>query len=328
MKIKELLKKNKRIRKIVKNFKIKHEMLIDYKKFKDNYIENYSLQSQIEYDLMLMIHSLEKGMCHKDLRPFGEKKVSHILLGLKELEKYDLNLSGFVAKMSMGILLKWKTIYDNNSWTKSEVYDNVKSYLENKQSDVFDVGSLEYSKKNFEKYRDFDYLNAISTRHSVRDFLKKEISKDDINYCVSAALLTPTACNRQMVKIYSIKNDNYKNVIKSVLLGLSGFNKDSVNFFVITYDLSAFSFYGERNQGMLNAGLVAMNFVNALHFKGIGSCFLQWGNGNKIEDTVKEELNIPKNERIAIVIGAGYYKDEYLVPKSIRKMVEDIYIER
>ena len=110
-------------------------------------------------------------------------------------------------------------------------------------------------------------------------------------------------------------------------MGLSGFEKDSVNFFVITYDTCSLSFYGERNQGYLNSGLVAMNFVNAMHSKKIGSCFLQWGNTNKEEKSVKNVLEIPQNEKIAVVIGAGYYKSINKIPCSNRKKISEIYKE-
>ena len=53
---------------------------------------------------------------------------------------------------------------------------------------------------------------------------------------------------------------------------------------------------GERNQGWFNAGLVAMNFVNALHSLGIGSCFVQFGNSNQEEKDLKKLLNINKSE--------------------------------
>ena len=68
-----------------------------------------------------------------------------------------------------------------------------------------------------------------------------------------------------------------------------------------------------------------MNFVNALHFKGIGSCFLQWGNKHSQEVRIKKQLGIPKDEKIVIAIAAGYYKNNTLVPKSYRKRIEELY---
>ena len=121
------------------------------------------------------------------------------------------------------------------------------------------------------------------------------------------ALKSPTACNRQMVKIYYVKSKEKKDYILKIGQGFSGFKYDGINIFVITFDINANYFVGERNQGWFNAGLVSMNFVNALHSLGIGSCFVQFGNTNKEEEKVKKILNIPSNERIAVLLSAGYY---------------------
>ena len=159
----------------------------------------------------------------------------------------------------------------------------------------------------------------------MREFSDKKISKDDIKYCVEAAIASPSACNRQMCKVYQVSSHENIELLSNVIMGLGGFEKKGINYFVFTYDIAAFSFYGERNQGYFNTGLFAMNFVNALHFKGIGSCFLQWANTAKEDEMVRKKLNIPNGERIVVVLAAGYYADETLCPCSYRKNVDEIY---
>ena len=68
-----------------------------------------------------------------------------------------------------------------------------------------------------------------------------------------------------------------------------------------------------------------MNLVNAMHSLGIGSCFCQFGNSTKQEEQMKKLLNIPENERIAVIIACGYYVDECTIPYSPRKKIEDVY---
>ena len=38
-------------------------------------------------------------------------------------------------------------------------------------------------------------------------------------------------------------------------------------------------------------------------------------------------LNIPDNERIAVIIACGYYADKFLVARSPRKDLREIYRE-
>ena len=327
MSLKEVLKKNKILRKTVKKLKIRKEFNKDYRNFSKYYIEADNMINHTEYELLLLVHSLEKGMSNEKLRPFGEKKVLEIIDLLNKYKNYKPENYSTSYKMGIEILKEWKKIYDDNSWSKSIAYNSVSEFLGTSKVNTTDinVGTMPYLKETIEKYKNFNYLEAISTRHSVRKFQTKKIEEKDLKYCLEAAMLTPSACNRQMCKIYYIENEEKAKVLSNIIMGLSGFEKETVNFFVITYDLTAFSFYGERNQGNINAGLFAMNFVNAMHFKGIGSCFLQWGNTSKEEEHIKKCLNIPDNEKIAIVIGAGYYVESNRIPKSQRKKVEEVF---
>ena len=93
-------------------------------------------------------------------------------------------------------------------------------------------------------------------------------------------------------------------------------------------DLLVFSkqtFIGERNQGYFNAGLFSMNFVNALHSQGIGSCFVQFGNSKKDENIIKKICGISSSERIAVLVSAGYYEENISAPKSPRKDKKDVF---
>ena len=328
MKLKEKLKQNKYLRKKVKNYKIKREMNLDYKQFKNNYQENCNTKEHLEYSIMLLVHSLEKGMCHENMRPFGFEKISSLIKKMQEYEKYDKEFQSTASKMGISIINNWLLLFDKQNWEKTTTYNDAKEYInkiKNIEVKLVDVGFKELNNPTSNKYNNFDYLDAVKTRHSVRNFNKKKLERKDIEYCIKSAILSPSACNRQMIKIYYIADERKKKELEKLIMGLSGFNKENVNLFVITFDISAFTFYGERNQGYLNAGLFSMNLVNAMHFRGIGSCFLQWGNTNREETKIKQLLSIPKNERIAIVIGAGYYTDKNLIAKSARKKIEEIY---
>lgn len=70
-----------------------------------------------------------------------------------------------------------------------------------------------------------------------------------------------------------------------------------------------------------------MNFINGLHARGIGSCCLQWSNKHAEDLKVRKALELQDSERIAVVIAAGYYLEETVIPCSVRKSVDDIYKE-
>ena len=328
MNFKDKLKENAFIRKVVKKHRIKNEYLRDSKNFAKYYNDSFNESIQtIEYKILLIVHSLEKGMCSKKLRPFGQNKIDDLISLLNQYLVFKKDYSTSFL-MGIAIIKKWINVYDDNNFEKNNIYIKANNFLkshEAKMADAINVGKQEYKFEEIEEHISIDYYSFIKSRHSVREFSNKPIAKEDLEYCVKASLLTPTACNRQMVKIYQVVNKDKKEELDKIIMGLSGFEKENINYFIFTFDISAFSFSGERNQGYLNAGLVAMNFVNALHNKKIGSCFLQWGNTSKEENNIKEKFNIPKNERIAIIVAAGYYKDKTIIPCSTRKTLDEVF---
>ena len=180
MNLKEILKKNDRLRRFVKCVKIKKDFKRDAKDFCGNYMEAKSEIPQLEYSILLIVHSLEKGLSSKKLRPFGNEKVKELI---QVMNKFPINYienpnTPFI--MGVSILKKWKQVFDENRWEENESYKNVKKFLKHLESyDMYPVGSFRYTSKEALKYNNIDYLNAIKSRHSVREFSDKKISKEE-----------------------------------------------------------------------------------------------------------------------------------------------------
>lgn len=300
---------------------IRNEFKNDYRFFLSNYMYSKTQTiNKIEYDIMLSIHQLEKGMSCRKIRPFGKDKIKKIITLLPKLEKSK----GYVYNYSLSILSKYVTIYKDNNWTDKIEYQIVSDFIKNKEFHVIKCGSIKINKDDFAIPSQIDFKSFLQSRHSVRNYSSKRLLDEDIIKAVEMSLLTPSACNRQMCKIYFISEKN-KNVIKEYAQGLGLFELENINYFLITFDVNSNYFVGERNQGWFNAGLLSMNFINALHSLGIGSCPIQFGNSYKEEKLIKKILNIPENERIAVIITAGYYANESIVPCSTRKKIDQIY---
>ena len=328
-----MLKKIKNI--ICANFIVrKIRKYIDFKRDKNFFAKTYMYSNPItkeklEYDMLFEIHKLEKGFAvSKNLRPFGVDKIKRIIRDIEEYEKHNYE-NGFSYNLAYSSLLEYKKFYEEHKWTDREEYNIVKSFLDNnKEFDYIPVGAFDLKKNDFIDKALIDYNSFISSRRSIRNFANKELLDEDIRKAVEMAIKTPTACNRQMCKIYYIKSKEGKKVIEDYAQGLGLFDLTNANYFVITFDLSANYFVGERNQGWFNAGLVTMNFVNALHSLGIGSCCIQFGNTFKEEQEFKKLLNIPSSERIGVIVTAGYYDEVSRIPYSSKKPIEEIYRER
>ncbi len=322
MSFKNVLKSNVFLCRMGRAINIHREFIHDSKNFAKYYNNSAEKKNDYRYSIMLIVHSIEKGLCMEKLRPFGSKKIIRLINILKTYPQERHN--EFEYSLAVAVLNAWKKLYDTKNWVKENGYSEAVDFLKTQTEPEISAGFKEYipisANSNFN-----DFERVLLSRHSVRDFQDKPLEATDIDFALDLFIEAPTACNRQMCKIYYITKESIKKTLDDVIIGVSGFNKNTVNYFIVTYDLAAFAYSGERQQGLLNAGLCAMNFVNGLHIKGIGSCFMQWTNKPKEDETVRRMLGLADSERIAVVIGAGYYLDKNIIPCSTRKPKEEIF---
>lgn len=319
MSLTDELKEIALLRRMVKKIRIYQEFSRDAAAFSHYYLEEARKRGDSRYTIMLLVHSIEKGMCMVKPRPFGAKKVKELIAILSEYP----HKNEFEYGIGCGILRTWRMFFKTHGWEGEEGYEQAGRFLEKCTVHMRNVGSKAVYRP--EVTEESSFAEVLFSRYSVRGFQKRELEEEDIHFALQCFLKAPTACNRQMCKVYQIKNTEIKGLLDETVLGVSGFDKDTVHYFVITYDIAAFEYSGERNQGYLNAGLTSMNFVNGLHARGIGSCFLQWSNKGREDQAVRQVLGISDSERIAVVIGAGYYPDISTIPCSCRKKKADIF---
>lgn len=164
----------------------------------------------------------------------------------------------------------------------------------------------------------------FNTRHSIREFSGKSVSKETILRAVELAQRAPSACNRQAVRVYGISSHDY---IKSVgnLDGIGGFAEDVDQFLLITGVKSAYR-RGEKNQFAVSASMFAAYLTLSLHALGVGVCTVQRALGeDKVFVKFRQLYGIPEDEQIVVMLGIGMLCDEMKVPVSKRYPLEKIY---
>jgi len=85
--------------------------------------------NNLGYSLLLRTHSIEKGLSHFNLRPFGKKKVRGIIKLLKAELKYDNHERNFNFINGINTLREYKSVYEKNKWTKMPEYKEVSEFL-------------------------------------------------------------------------------------------------------------------------------------------------------------------------------------------------------
>lgn len=202
MNIKNKLKKNDSLRRIVKKIKIYREYLGDAKDFSENYLEVAESQGFYEYRLMLLIHNLEKGMCRNNPRPFGKEKVDQIVKILLACNNHN----SFEYHLACETLSAWKNYYEEMQWDISGITQESEMFLHHLESPITKAGrELFLLPKQQIENKQFD--DVLLTRRSVRDYLNIPLKSEDVEFAVKCFIYAPTACNRQMCKLYQISDE-------------------------------------------------------------------------------------------------------------------------
>ena len=278
------------------------------------------------YSIIFNTHTLEKGLSHFDLRPFGEKKIETIIDLLKKQQKFKNYERLFSFINGINSLREYKKAYEENKWTYRKEYKKVSEFLkEYKNIKEQRTGAYILTKEELKNDYNIDYSKFIKSRHSTRNYKNMPLKMEDIKSAIDIAKYSPSACNRQYIKVHYYPKGKMRQNVIDYSIGKGGLYLEGVNTFIITFDANGLSGDGERNQGYFNAGLFATNFVNVLHSLGIGTCFIQFSNSVEAEEKLKNLNKIPSNERITVILFAGYYDEKSIFCVSPRKDFEEYF---
>ena len=269
------------------------------------YQSKYQLSKESLIGKILLInHQLEKAQTYNNPKKgYGQEKVKSLIRILKQyLERYEANETTETAFAIIKSHIDNKNAYKDSYIT--DAYEELANTYTDKTCKV--MGGVAYFDTDTSKNLNYEQLLAFfKSRHSCRSYSKEEITPSEIKKAIVSAQTAPSACNRQLPRIHTYSNPEK---IKEIIYAQSSdieWCLSANKLFIITTNLYLLRDHCERNQGMFDAGLFAMNFVHALNSLGIDSCFKMANKLIKLEKATKRAANIPGNEDINILIIAG-----------------------
>lgn len=281
--------------------------------------------STIRWRLLLLSHSLEKGFLLCDSRiNFGYKKAVDLFDLVKVAKKNKLD-NKFEYQEAISALSKYKE-YRENKKLECEFLSDLENYTSD--CDIkcqFGVKQLPKEELMFKESNVF-YKLCIK-RHSVREYSDSYVSEDIIIKAIDLARLSPSACNRQMNKVFFSSDIQINKKLSEFIPGNSGTKDEKSIFLFICSDTTAFDFF-ELYQWYLNGGIFAAYLSLALTSLNVGNCIYQWPISYKSNKSVRKLLEIPVNFEITTVISVGNYRDVVNVLNSERKSVNEYFILR
>ena len=172
------------------------------------------------------------------------------------------------------------------------------------------------------------FLELLRKRESVRKYIDQRVEREKIENCLEASRLAPSACNSQPWRFIIVDDPELsKEVAQATFSKAVSFNKFTMTapaFAVIVAKKRVTSAkFGEMIKGIpyyfIDIGIAAEHFCLQALEEGLGTCMLGWFNEKKI----KKLLEIPKQEKIALVIALGYHENKE-VRKKTRKDMDSI----
>jgi nitroreductase len=172
-----------------------------------------------------------------------------------------------------------------------------------------------------------EFLKLTKQRRSVRWYIDKKVPKDVISLAISAALLSPSACNRQPFRIVLVDDPDELKVAGFLPMGAVTFAHNIPMLAILIGDLS--SYFDERDRHIIyiDGGLFAMSFMYALETLGLSSCPINWPDIEEREKKLTEYLGLSVHERCIMFISIGYALDEGMIPFSQKKSLKSIISE-
>ena len=172
---------------------------------------------------------------------------------------------------------------------------------------------------------------CIKSRRSVRKYIDREITKEELHEIVSLARFSPSWKNTQVIRYHAVKNPQLKETLaQNCMMGFE-YNQKTVlrcNTLVVVSAVGGICGYESDGSWstakqdrweMFDAGIASQTFCLAAHSKGIGSVIL----GIFDEEKIHNFLHLPQEEKVMNLIALGYPLEEGKTAPA-RKRTEQI----
>ncbi|MBF0433009.1 MAG: nitroreductase family protein [Fibrobacteria bacterium] len=164
------------------------------------------------------------------------------------------------------------------------------------------------------------FIDLVKTRKSVRKYTDRPVSRENIDICLDAARLAPSACNSQPWSFVVVDDKDTKDKLaEAASSGIYRMNTFIKTAPVIIVVITEKSKYVARLGGtirnvkynLIDVGIACDHLTLQAAELGLGTCYLGWFH----EKSVKKILGIPNSKKLDLIISLGYPENPELKTK-------------
>lgn len=150
-----------------------------------------------------------------------------------------------------------------------------------------------------------ELMDLLNERYSVRSYDKRPVEEEKLQKILEAGRLAPTAKNQQPQRIYVVKSEEKLKALGEVTKMTYG----APVVLVFAYDLDAEwhnPFEEGFTSGPQDVSIVACHMMLEAQELGLGTVWCGWFDPKE----VGRVLDIPENEKLAILMPLGYPSED------------------
>ena len=289
------------------------------------YYKNLQLRQSNPYLLRRNIHRLEKGLIMKPRRDvFATGYIAETVDAYYHAYENasGLNSNNTELNWANDVLNKYFQVVSSHP-----IIDTSKrKFLELSSPQIKDELQIPY-KRDLDKFISVDYndfLELCHRRRSVRWYLQKIVPRELLDQAVTAAALSPSACNRQPFEFRIFDDPALVQRVASIPGGTKGFHHNFPAVIVVVGKLDAYFNERDRHVIYIDGSLASMSLMYALETLGLSSCAINWPDVEHKERAMADLLSLEPDERVIMLISVGYPDPDALVPYSSKKSLDQI----
>ena len=296
-----------------------------YKKCIEYTNDKKDKEEKIMSSLLIIAHSIEKGLASKSIRyGFGQTKIKEILM---LIEKYSSITNKYSDRFYyvLGILNEYYQLHINNlDALENQLLKDLRNNLSKYEVNIDETRTITTTKSDYFLDTNKDFKTFALSRHSIRDFSKEEVAEETLTKVFKLAQQAPSACNRQSVHVYAIYNKDIIYKLVDLQNHQRGFADNANPLLVITYEMQDWGAGEQWFGGYLDSGIYIMNLLYSLHYYKIAAIPLNWYATIENNNELRDILNIPDSHIPVAFIACGYPIDEFKLVTSKRRNLKEV----
>ena len=169
-------------------------------------------------------------------------------------------------------------------------------------------------------------IECIKKRRSIRNFIDKEISMDQLGQILEAGTFAPSSGNLQNWFFILVTDQALKDQLVTGCLNQNWIAKAPVIIVVVADPRKIEREYGERGKkvySIQNASAAIQNMLLTVTYLGLGSCWVSAFD----ELIIKRTLSIPDDKTVHALIPIGYSNERVVTP-SRYKLTSVVFFEQ